>query len=154
MFFFASVIYIFVLDWSCSAVVKRLLLTNYVFFRCCGEAAEKKNGSTRFTLLSLLTILFVCFSAAKFTYIIFLFTILLCVSLRRSRREKNGSVHFTLLTILLCVPLRRSRREKNGSVHLQLLCGAAAKKNIGVCPSLEWQTLEKRKLALPPPFFC
>ena len=132
--------------------MKRLLLTNYVFFRCCGEAAEKKNGSAHFTLLSLLTILFVCFSAAKFTYII-LFTILLCVkkwylvvvvftyiiyyTFVCFSAEKNGSVHFTLLTILLCVPLRRSRREKNGSVHLQLLCGAAAKKNIGVCPSLE-----------------
>ena len=92
--------------------MKRLLLTNYVFFRCCGEAAEKKNGSAHFTLLSLLTILFVCFSAAKFTYII-LFTILLCVA--AEKKMVPGSVHLHYL-LYFCV----------------FLCGEAAEKKMVV----------------------
>ena len=145
MCFFASVIYIFVLDWSCSAVVKRLLLTNYVFFRCCGEAAEKKNGSARFTLLSLLTILFVCFSAAKFTYIIF-YLLYFCVFLCGEAAEKkmvpgSGSVHLHYL-LYFCVFLCGEAAEKKmvpGSVHLHyllyfcvFLCGEAAEKKMVV----------------------
>ena len=161
-----------------------------IFFICCGEAAEKKNGSVHFTLLSLLTILFVCFSAAKPQRkkwcSLTLLTIFLCVSLRRSRREKNGSLvvftlhyllyfcvflcgeaaekkmvvwqcslHTTYYTILLCVPLRRSRREKMVVFTYTTYFAAQPQRKIQECVQVSNDKVQKkRKLALPPPFFC
>ena len=91
------------------------------------RSRREKNGSAHFTLLSLLTILFVCFSAAKFTYII-LFTI-------KKMVPGSGSVHLHYL-LYFCVFLCGEAAEKEmvpGSVHLHYLlyfCEAAEKKMV------------------------